>query len=164
MKWMIPLRSHLRKPQWSAVMGPLTMFHGGLAPMTVLAAKTSGAGPEMERVAEASNWPGKNLLLPKKPGGRNLPTKNKRHQFGWYPCVNFWLNPQIWVWDYMFGLLRPNFYENFKHPKHVGESGDVLEWELLLDAFWICTSSGLIPASFCCWFHHESSMMSSAAI
>ena len=129
-----------------------------------MAAKTSGAGPEMERVAEASNWPGKNLLLPKKPGGRNLPTKNKRHQFGWYPCVNFWLNPQIWVWDYMLGLLRPNFYENFKHPKHVGESGDVLEWELLLDAFWICTSSGLIPASFCCWFHHESSMMSSAAI
>ena len=28
--------------------------------------------------------------------------------FCWYSCVNYWLNPQIWVWGY--DSLRPNFY------------------------------------------------------
>ena len=30
--------------------------------------------------------------------------------FCWYPCVNYWLNLQIWVWGYILGL-RLNFYE-----------------------------------------------------
>ena len=38
---------------------PLTMFHGGLAPITVLAAKTSGAGPTV-------HGPGWNQPVPKR--------------------------------------------------------------------------------------------------
>ena len=44
---------------------------------------------------------------------KNLLTPNPHLQFalfGWYPCVNYWLNPQIWAWGYMLGL-RPNFDE-----------------------------------------------------
>ena len=29
---------------------------------------------------------------------------------GFQACVNYWLNPQIWVWGYMLGL-QPNLYE-----------------------------------------------------
>ena len=35
---------------------PLTMFHGGLAPITVLAAKTSGAGPTVHRNEAQQKW------------------------------------------------------------------------------------------------------------
>ena len=36
------------------------------------------------------------------------PPPTKTALFGWYPCVNYWLNPQTWAWGYTLGL-RPNF-------------------------------------------------------
>ncbi len=49
------------------------------------------------------------------------PPPTKTALFCWYSCVNYWLNPQIWVWGYMLGL-RPNFYDRWTCHNNFGRA------------------------------------------
>lgn len=40
------------------------------------------------------------------------PNPTKTALFCWSPCVNYWQNPQIWVWGCMWGWCRNFYYRN----------------------------------------------------
>ena len=36
----------------------------------------------------------------------------------WHPCVNYWLNPQIWLWGYMLGLRSQSLWTKIASKKN----------------------------------------------